>query len=623
MAETGSRDRRAARRWMHRLLTAIGALALLLVIAYGALRLAYPPARLGALLADQVRTLTGRELRIEGGLSVRLLPTIAIEAGDVVLANPAWASAPDMLRARRVAFAVPLRPLLHGEVRVESVDLQGADLWLETDAEGRVNWRFEGRQAVPAPVPATAQDALPPLRLSLDGLEASEVRVTFSDQRRMTTYVLGIETLALAKTAEGARLDAELAYGGGHWKLGGTTGAVEGLFHGGNWPFDFEATSEGAKVSARGSLGTGESAGGFEAATTVRFDTAAALETLGIPAASWPMPIEGSAQLRRSRERLEVEGLRLSIAGQVLSGKGVLQTGAAGRRLDAELSADALDLGAWQRAAGGAASSPGAASASGSASRSTSASASVPGSAPAQAARGVASAAPRPPFGDRPLPNLHLPGFPATLALRIDRLSLPGLPPISAIDTRLVADPVRLVADPLRFGVAGGQVGGRWELVMRPDAAPRTELQVDASGLSVEAIAAAFNDGRRPFADGRARLALKLSMTGRTPRSMAASASGSVLFTARDVALTDHSARQDQGLVARVVNTLIPSGASSENWWCSARSRGCRCAGAWRRSTARSRWRRGRSRSRRAASWTSQHRASTSRSGRASSAGWT
>ena len=109
------------RRWWRITLIALGAVVLLLVAGYVALTRAFPPARLAAMLADAVHSATGREFRIAGGLSFRLLPTIAIVANDLALANAPWGTRKEMATVKRAAFEIATAPLLHGDLHVLSV----------------------------------------------------------------------------------------------------------------------------------------------------------------------------------------------------------------------------------------------------------------------------------------------------------------------------------------------------------------------------------------------------------------------------------------------------------------------------------------------------------------------
>ena len=74
-------------RWKKRLIAAAAALALLIGGGYAALVVAFPPERIAALAGDQVSARTGRDFRIDGKLSWRVLPRIAVVADRLVLGN--------------------------------------------------------------------------------------------------------------------------------------------------------------------------------------------------------------------------------------------------------------------------------------------------------------------------------------------------------------------------------------------------------------------------------------------------------------------------------------------------------------------------------------------------------
>jgi uncharacterized protein involved in outer membrane biogenesis len=134
-------------RWSKLLLGAVAALALLLGGTWLGLSLAFPPERLAALLSTRVSQATGRDFGIQGNLSFRLLPRIAVVAENLVLGNAAWGSRKDMLRVKRAALDLELWPLLQGRVDIGSVSLDGVDLLLETDRAGKGNWVMQGRDA--------------------------------------------------------------------------------------------------------------------------------------------------------------------------------------------------------------------------------------------------------------------------------------------------------------------------------------------------------------------------------------------------------------------------------------------------------------------------------------------
>ena len=92
--------------------------------------------RLTPLVSDAL----GRELRVDGDLSLRLGRTVRLRAAGVSVANAPWADGPYLLEAEEVAAEVDLRSLLEGPIRIESVVLRGAVIRLQQADAGRPNW---------------------------------------------------------------------------------------------------------------------------------------------------------------------------------------------------------------------------------------------------------------------------------------------------------------------------------------------------------------------------------------------------------------------------------------------------------------------------------------------------
>jgi len=99
---------------------------------------------------EAVRNATGRELAIDGDISVSLLPTPTLSVAGVRLANLQGASTPDMARLKSLDISVALMPLISGNVQVTKVTLVDPVVVLERLADGRVNWLFAPTAGAPA-----------------------------------------------------------------------------------------------------------------------------------------------------------------------------------------------------------------------------------------------------------------------------------------------------------------------------------------------------------------------------------------------------------------------------------------------------------------------------------------
>jgi hypothetical protein len=332
------------RRWLRIFAIALGGIGFVLGAIYVAVVVAFPPARLAVLLADQVKAATGREFRIDGGLSIRVLPSIAIQVRDVVLGNAAWGSRVDMATVRRAAIDVSPGALLKGELRILRIDVEGVDALLEADGAGRYNWQFTPPTSPAADTKPAPADGQAPW-FDLKRVVASDVLVAYRDGSKSPPQTLTIESLDLRSNDREIEIALALAIGKQRWKGEGQVGRGAILLEGKeDWPFDLRLTGDGATVSAKGAIGTGERAGTAVADVSAELASAAALAPLGSDAARVPMPLALRARVRHAGRELRADPLHVSIAGQTLDGRMTLNTAQPRPRVDAALTSKLIDL---------------------------------------------------------------------------------------------------------------------------------------------------------------------------------------------------------------------------------------------------------------------------------------
>ena len=119
-----------------------GAAVLLSVLAaagFLAQKFLMDEARWIGVLEQRATAATGRTVKI-GHLAFHLLPLPGIDAKQVSVANPAWAQQPQLLQITELSAQLALRPLLHGQVQLVSLSLQGGRLDGETDFHGAHSW---------------------------------------------------------------------------------------------------------------------------------------------------------------------------------------------------------------------------------------------------------------------------------------------------------------------------------------------------------------------------------------------------------------------------------------------------------------------------------------------------
>lgn len=223
-------------------------IALLLAAGYFALVTMFPPARMVSLLAEHIKTATGRDFRINGDLSFRFMPTLAVVANDLVLSNADWGSRAEMLKVRRTAFEIALKPLLNGEIRILKVGLEGADLLLETDRTGRSNWVFSNGQSTAAPAAIPAFD--------LEQLAISDANIVYRDGGSGAPRNLLVESFKLQAQGEFDLLSTSLVFEQQKVQFDGRVGSLLALIAGSpEWPFDLQLKLNGNELSLNGKLG--------------------------------------------------------------------------------------------------------------------------------------------------------------------------------------------------------------------------------------------------------------------------------------------------------------------------------------------------------------------------------
>src|SRR6185503_6721796 len=91
----------------------------------------------------QAKQATGRDLKIDGKLSISFFPSLGVELNGVHFANMQGAHDADMATIEQVVVGAEFWPLLAGDVKVTQITLVKPVINLEIDKGGRGNWVFE------------------------------------------------------------------------------------------------------------------------------------------------------------------------------------------------------------------------------------------------------------------------------------------------------------------------------------------------------------------------------------------------------------------------------------------------------------------------------------------------
>ena len=196
---------------------------------------------------------TGRGFTLSGpvGIKPSLVPVITLDGP--VLANAPGGSRPEMLRARRIEAEVALVPLLSRRVELRRLAILGADLLLETDAEGRGNWQFQ-RAPRPEAAPGPAAPPSRPFGLDVESVTLEASRVTWRAAGR--DEVVELTRLVLRGSEQGIIAEGQMVARGVAVTVNGSTGPLAALLGDSpaEWPFRLGLSAQGLNAEADGAL---------------------------------------------------------------------------------------------------------------------------------------------------------------------------------------------------------------------------------------------------------------------------------------------------------------------------------------------------------------------------------
>ncbi len=288
-------------------------------------------------LAAFVEARTGRSFSIDGDIAFKLafIPTVALEG--VRLGNPAWAQSGDLINIERVEAELALDALLHAQLKVRRLHLQGVELVLETRRDGRGNWILE----TPA---ATAPASWQP-DYDLEAVQVSRMTVRFLPHagapRQLDVHALAITprnadpalAIELGATFNGfglqahgsmSRLKQLLDDNAFMFSLGGRFGELD---------FTLSGRTAMPSRSIVDTLEIGVTAPGFA--------TLGAPFALDLPGAK---PVEMTTTLVRDENRYRLDPLVIRVGASELRSQLVLERAAPRWRIGGSIAATHLDL---------------------------------------------------------------------------------------------------------------------------------------------------------------------------------------------------------------------------------------------------------------------------------------
>jgi len=299
------------------------------------------------LIAEQVKTATGRDLTINGELSLELSLNPAVAVEGITFANTAWGSRKNMATLKKFAAEVELLPLLSGDIRVKRLVLVGLDLLVETNTKGQKNWEL-GATGVTAQkkgekTEAKSSGPLPVVqKVRIEGLA-----VTYKDGQSGKSTSLHLDTMDLQSDGLGAPMIIALSgnVNGNALEAKGELGPLDILLKGGKpYPVQLKVIAPGVSMDIQGTIAEPLKARGLNLTLSVDgTDLAATAKAAGVTVANIPS-LTLSGVLSDPQGGYRLDHMDAKIGGSDLKGRVTVKITGAKPSLNADLSSSLLDL---------------------------------------------------------------------------------------------------------------------------------------------------------------------------------------------------------------------------------------------------------------------------------------
>ncbi|NCW89073.1 MAG: AsmA family protein, partial [Rhodocyclales bacterium] len=201
------------------------ALTCLLLVAYAVSSI--DTARLAKFVAAQVKASIGRDLSINGPVSIKVFPRLAVVADDVSLSNPSWASDPVMLKAQQVAFSLEWMPLFSQRIQIDNVTIRQLQLFLQ---DAPASQKLAGNWVMTPSADSKESASSSDFGLDLSQLHLNQLAISYKDAAGQPIDSLTATHFDIVRSGAKVKIDGGFNWSGLPLTLNGETDSLEELF---------------------------------------------------------------------------------------------------------------------------------------------------------------------------------------------------------------------------------------------------------------------------------------------------------------------------------------------------------------------------------------------------------
>ncbi|HDM79235.1 MAG TPA: AsmA family protein [Deltaproteobacteria bacterium] len=138
---------------------------------------------------------TGREILIRSDIRLKVLPSVSLVVKDVTIQNAKWGLTPELAHVQRMEIEISLLHLLGGLIKIRRAILAGADIHIEVNKEGKLNFITDSKRKI-EDEKSEEKASIPDF--SVGNLEITDAHLDFRDSRTARYYRAKIDNLKIS-----------------------------------------------------------------------------------------------------------------------------------------------------------------------------------------------------------------------------------------------------------------------------------------------------------------------------------------------------------------------------------------------------------------------------------------
>lgn len=190
----------------------VGLVVVVIIAAAIALPVFVDPNDFKQEITDAVKDATGRDLIIQDDIGLSVFPWLGVELGAVQLSNAKDFGDKPFVKVNKADVKIKLLPLLRKEVEMETIKLQGLELQLMKNKNGRTNWADLTKPGKEQKAEDESADAGVLAALAIGGLDIRDAHIVWDDRSTNTRQTIDNLNINTGELSFGMPVDVDISF---------------------------------------------------------------------------------------------------------------------------------------------------------------------------------------------------------------------------------------------------------------------------------------------------------------------------------------------------------------------------------------------------------------------------